>query len=38
MGFLHMKRYYDLFEASYTEKEFRNILEAIVELLSLSMI
>lgn len=31
MGFLHMKRYYDLFEAPYTEKEFRNILEAIVE-------
>ena len=26
-----MKRYYDLFEAPYTEKEFRNILEAIVE-------
>ena len=31
MGFLHMKRYYDLFEAPYTEKEFKNILEAIVE-------
>ena len=26
-----MKRYYDLFEAPYTEKEFKNILEAIVE-------
>ena len=31
MGFLHMKRYYDFFEAPYTEKEFKNILTAIAE-------
>lgn len=31
MGFLHMKRYYDLFEAPYTENEFKNILTAISE-------
>ena len=29
MGFLHMPRYYNLFEAPYTEKKFRNILTAI---------
>ena len=29
MGFLHLKRYYDLFEAPYTEKEFKKILTAI---------
>lgn len=29
MGFLHMTRYYNLFEAPYTEKKFRNILTAI---------
>lgn len=29
MGFLHMTRYYNLFEAPYTETRFRNILTAI---------
>lgn len=29
MAFLHMPRYYNLFEAPYTEKAFRNILTAI---------
>ncbi|WP_295157397.1 hypothetical protein [uncultured Brachyspira sp.] len=29
MGFLHLTRYYNLFEAPYTEKKFRNILTAI---------
>lgn len=29
MGFLHMPRYYNLFEAPYTEKKFKNILTAI---------
>lgn len=29
MGFLHLPRYYNLFEAPYTEQKFRNILTAI---------
>nr|WP_297296808.1 DUF6056 family protein [uncultured Brachyspira sp.] len=29
MGFLHLTRYYNLFEAPYTENKFRNILTAI---------
>ncbi|MBW5410927.1 hypothetical protein E6A50_11170, partial [Brachyspira hampsonii] len=29
MGFLHLTRYYNLFESPYTEKNFRNILTAI---------
>ena len=29
MGFLHLTRYYNLFEAPYTEKKFRNILTAV---------
>lgn len=31
MGFLHMTRYYNLFEAPYTEVKFRNIITAISE-------